>query len=158
MEATSLQDPATFGSADSEPDPRPAPPRPAFRKTWWERRPGRLESELAWLRYHGIKARLDPDRMAAGRIVMHVEVVVDGRTHRLTVRYPDAYPYVRFEVLAPDLDWSRTQGPFNRNLCLVDRSLGWSMRDTLAKFLLEQLPRLLASAEGRDGPQGRHAA
>ncbi len=102
MEASHANEPALSGPAEIGRD-RTLAPRPTFMKPWWERRPGRLESELAWLRYHGIKARLDPERMAAGRIVMHVEIPVDGRTHRLTIRYPDAYPYVRFEVLAPSL-------------------------------------------------------
>ena len=118
---------------------------------WWERFPGRLENELAWLTHYGIKAQVDEAQRTAGKIVLKIQHEVNGTTHHLVAFYPDTYPYTRFEVIAPDLQLPRHQNPFGHNLCLIGRStLNWSTEDTVAKFLVEQFPKVLEIAATED--------
>ena len=123
--------------------PTQDPSRPI--KPWWERCPGRLETELAWLRYFGIRAEVGVDRLAAGRIGLDIEYAVRGRTLHLRARFPYSYPYARFELVAPEVE-VRAGESCGRDLVGVGCRHPWSMRDTVAKFLVEEFPRLLEPA------------
>jgi len=78
-------------------------------------------------------------------------VVVGGEELSLVATYPDLFPYVRFDVRAPDLDLHRHQHPFTKGLCLIGRATeNWEVDDTLAVFLTERLPLVLETALGED--------
>lgn len=88
---------------------------------------------------------------------------VEGERVFLIARFPDFYPYTRFEVEAPELDLDHHQAPFRKNLCLIGgASKNWHTRDTLAGFIKGQLPQVLktgrsgdkAEVEGQEEPQG----
>jgi hypothetical protein len=69
------------------------------------------------------------------------------RDIRLDITYPDAYPYFRPEVVARGETFGRHQDPIGKNLCLLERgSESWRVDDTLAGMLIEQMPKLLATA------------
>jgi hypothetical protein len=124
--------------------PDPTPPRRL--PPWWERQPGRLERELAWLRFHGIAAEVDANYRGAGRIVLNITHRVEGRTLRLVARFPDDFPRRRFEVLASGFSLTGDGTPeVDGTVCPLGRPvLEWNMRDTVARFLVEQLPNVLA--------------
>ncbi len=120
---------------------------------WWKKWPERLDFELAELKKNGIGYEFDSEAFERGSVVLRLNHVLGGQAMRLTARFPDLYPYFRFEVDAPELDLSKHQVPFGeKNLCLIGRSTAnWNpSEDTLAKFLIEQLPKVLESARGGD--------
>lgn len=120
-------------------------------KPWWERWPERLEHELEALRATGIPFELDEEARAAGIIKLRLSPTIDGERLRLEAIFPDLYPYVRFEVLAPDLDLEHHQNPFTKNLCLIGRSTwNWCGGDTLAEFITARLPLVLKAARTGD--------
>lgn len=105
---------------------------------WWDRFPGRREYELEALREGGFEPVVVED---ADRYVVRVTIPFDGARHEAFVKFPDLYPYVRCEVVAPRLTLRKHQNPFGGNLCLLDRSTAaWQVDDTAAQLLLEQLP------------------
>ena len=111
---------------------------------WWERYPGRLEWELHQLEAAGLPARIDEAARASGQIILDVDATLHGEQHTLRVVFPDFYPELRFEVFAPTLDLGRHQNPFEKNLCLLDRSTrAWSTQDSVATFLVERVPKVL---------------
>lgn len=132
-------------------------------RRWWERWPGRLEFELGQLEADGIPFERDEEAFAAGSVVLRLWPTVSGERVFLIARFPDFYPYTRFEVEAPELDLDHHQGPFKKNLCLIGGgSKNWHTRDTLAGFIKDQLPLVLktgrsgdkAEVEGLEEPQG----
>lgn len=136
---------------------------------WVSRFPGRLEFELADFERRGLAFKLDEElRKQQGRVVLRGEINVEGEVDpvRLIVVYPDSFPFFRPEVFAPELQLSRHQNPFERNLCLLDRSTrAWSPVETAAQLVATQVPYLLGLLrEGgdalRDGeaPQGEPAS
>jgi hypothetical protein len=114
---------------------------------WVERFPGRLEYELADFERHDLAFHLDEELLRRQRrVVVRGEMSVEGEPDpvRLVVVYPASFPFFRPEVYAPDLQLSRHQNPFERNLCLLDRSTrAWSPSETAAHLVATQVPHLL---------------
>jgi len=110
-------------------------------KPWWETCPGRLDYELDALDKAGIVYSKDEKALAKGVLCLNISMDDVGR---LQVVFPDLYPYFRFEIYAHDLKLPHHQNPFGKNLCMIGRRTeNWKMKDTLASFLLERLPRVL---------------
>jgi hypothetical protein len=120
--------------------------------TWWERWPGRLETELAELRNAGIPFELEAEFLGQEQVIrIRVQVEVQGRQVDLVATYPDLYPFFRFEVQGPDLGLPHHQHPFGGNLCLIGRATeNWHVGDTLAAFLTDRLPRTIAAGATTD--------
>lgn len=125
---------------------------------WWERYPGRLDDELARLTLAGISHRIDPSaRSAEDRIVIHADVRVAGTLVSVTCVFPDTYPFFRPEIFADGLRLSRHQHPTEKNLCLLpqvdlEHAMPWSVHDTLAKLLVEQLPKIFGEGGTPSAP------
>ena len=76
---------------------------------------------------------------------------VGGEKIFLVARFPDFYPYTRFEVEAPDLNLPHHQAPFGKNLCLVGLATeNWRTTDTLADFIRDRLPNVLKGGRSDD--------
>lgn len=114
-------------------------------KSWWERFPGRLDREIQSLDAYGIKHTRDEAAWRDGQFVLNLVVEHEGRAPlQLVAYYPDTFPYMRFEVLAPTLNLNRHQNPFTKNLCLLGRATeNWDVAFTLGNLLTEQMPTLL---------------
>src|SRR5438105_2388918 len=106
-------------------------------KPWWEEWPGRFDHELEALNAAGIK--VDSQQIDGYRLVLAVSMQVNGHDIHLVARFPDLYPYTRFEVFAPNLNLKRHQNPHLKNLCLVPLGDYWDSDATLADFLSNQL-------------------
>lgn len=121
---------------------------------WWERWPGLLERELRELDRAGITYEIDDGALARGFIRLRLKTTVGGERLSLIATYPDLFPYVRFEVRAPDLDLPRHQNPFTKGLCLIGRaSENWEVNDTLADFITERLPLVIDTARSEDADE-----
>lgn len=113
---------------------------------WFETHPKRLEAELEALDAIGARYERVADAFARGIAQLRVWQTVEGGEHELLVTFPSAYPFFRVRVDAPSLTLAHHQNPFNHNLCLLGRSTGaWSVNDTVASLLKEQLPRVFAA-------------
>ncbi len=129
-------------------------------KLWFKKWPKRLEFELAELEKRGIAYEFDSDAFDKGLVVLHLTHILNSKELKLIARFPDLYPYFRFEVTAENLDLPRHQHPFEKNLCLIGRStINWNAQhDNLAKFIIEQLPIAIKSAQNGNSdleePQG----
>lgn len=115
-------------------------------RTWTERYPGRLEYELERFAERGLDFELDRGLLAGqGRVVLRGSITYAKEEVGVEVRYPDLYPYVRPEVLAPGLVLERHQNPYAGNLCLLDRSTrSWKPSYDAAWLVAEKVPYLLA--------------
>jgi molybdopterin/thiamine biosynthesis adenylyltransferase len=118
---------------------------------WWERHPGRLESELAHLDHAGVAHTIDEDFRAHGvlrlAVALHVAGYGDVEGH---VLFPDFYPYVRAEVYLPSLKLAHHQNPIVKNVCLISRDTrSWKTTDTVAWLLTSQLPAALAAGTAK---------
>jgi molybdopterin/thiamine biosynthesis adenylyltransferase len=115
---------------------------------WWERLPGRLESELRELEAAGIRYTLDEQARDVDRVIrLDLEVdQPDGTVLRLAAAYPDHYPYVRVAIRGPDLDdLTHHRNPFSGDLCLLGRETrAWNVDDTLGG-MLGRIPLVLAT-------------
>lgn len=121
---------------------------------WWIKWGGLLELELASLRAAGIPFERDEKAFADGYLVLHIHPTVEGERIDLVAIFPDFYPYLRPEVIAPALGLQRHQNPASRSLCLIGRSTAnWQPGDTLAGLLKSQLHRLLRAARSDDPSQ-----
>ena len=111
---------------------------------WLDLYPERLAHEIAGLSELGFEPD-DGELKRARRLVMSGERdTVMGRV-ALTIVYPDTFPFARPEVFAPGLRLERHQNPYEGNLCLLDGGSGeWSVTDTGAWLISEQVPHLLA--------------
>jgi molybdopterin/thiamine biosynthesis adenylyltransferase len=132
-------------------------------QTWPERYPGRLEYELEQFARRGLDFDLDEELLAdQGRVVLRGSIDYQGKDVELEVRYPDLYPFVRPEVIAPGLTLERHQNPYEGNLCLLDRSTrAWKPSFDGSWLVAEKVPYLLALLEageeamrGAETPQG----
>jgi len=120
-------------------------------KRWWELWPGRLESELSALEAAGVHYEYDQNALKRGKIVLRLEITLDGKPSRLEAHFPDVYPYTRFELIAPDLNLCHHQNPILKNLCLIGRaSPNWRVTDTLADFVINRLPLVVNAAHSED--------
>jgi ThiF family len=117
-------------------------------RTWIDLYRDRLEFEVAELERLGLV--VDDDQLSDAR-----RLVARGRlstqTHGdidVTIVYPDSFPHLRPEVMAPGLRLGRHQNPYQGNLCLLDRSTReWEVTDTGAWLLTERVPLLLGLLE-----------
>lgn len=118
-------------------------------KRWWERWPERLKWELEELHRVNIPYEQDEDALRQGGIIrLRLTPTVGGRALNLVASFPDTYPYLRFEVAAPDLSLERHQDPFAKHLCLVGRGTEqWKRGDSLAAFIVERVPLVLETAQ-----------
>src|SRR5882672_696241 len=117
-------------------------------KPWWELWPGRLDYELKALEAAGIRHQRDQGAEQKGILVLALEVILDGRTFRLSAEFPRLYPFFRPEVFAPAGTFTRHQNPLGGNLCLLGRSSShWDTDQTLAELIVSQLPKLIKAAE-----------
>src|SRR3712207_3876848 len=150
-EARSSAAPAASAGAAGPPEAAQAQAgRVAYQK-WWERWPGRLEYELERLDALGIPYERDEEVFAEGALVLRLWPTVDGEKIFLVARFPDFYPYTRFEVEAPDLNLPHHQAPFGKNLCLIGlASENWRAADTLADFIRDRLPNVLKAGRSED--------
>lgn len=120
-------------------------------KPWWEVWPGRLEFELAALDAAGIHYQRDAGAIRRGKIVLHLQVPHDGEVLNIEARYPDVYPYTRFELIAPDLSLPHHQNPISKSLCLIGRATrNWNVDDTVAQFIQNRLPLVLDAGTSDD--------
>ena len=118
---------------------------------WWERWPGRLEWELAELQEVGIEHRMDQNAFRKGIVVLNIHHEIKDRKEDFIVRFPDVYPYMRFEIYAPGLKLDHHQNPFKKNLCMIGRSTAnWSIDDTVAQYITSRLPKVLQTGERAD--------
>lgn len=132
-------------------------------QTWPERYPGRLEYELEQFARRGLNFELDTELLAEqGRVVLRGSIDYHGNAVELELRYPDLYPFVRPEVIAPGLTLERHQNPYAGNLCLLDRSTrAWKPSFDGSWLIAEKVPYLLALLEAdeevmreAEAPQG----
>jgi hypothetical protein len=120
-------------------------------KRWWEIWPGRLEYELAALETAGIAFKRDAGALSRGKLALRLKVPFGSENLNIEARFPDVYPYTRFELFAPDLNLPHHQNPISKNLCLIGRaSRNWNVDDTLAEFILNRLPVVLKAAATDD--------
>jgi len=126
---------------------------------WWEREVGRLEFELKELDRAGITYRVDETAKREGRLIIDLELDLSNEGKiRLRARFPDFYPYFRFEILAPQLDLPYHQNPFGKQLCVLGRATeNWKPSDTLAAFVRDRVPRVLATARAEPVTETRNA-
>jgi hypothetical protein len=163
--------PSTSSAAPAAPSgsskPAEATKGPASRcalKPWWELEPERLKYEFDELDAADISYEIDERERAGGILVLKLTVATEaGERIRLVARFSDVFPYVRFEVLAPDLKLGRHQNPLTGQLCLIGRATAnWDTKNTLAFFIKDRLPKVLhaarladsAEAEGLEEHQG----
>jgi molybdopterin/thiamine biosynthesis adenylyltransferase len=125
---------------------------------WVERFPDRFEHELADFARRGLAFELDEQLLRQERrVVLRGLLAVEGEPDPvdLLVAYPDSFPFFRPEVYAPKLQLDRHQNPFDRNLCLLDRSTrAWSPSETAAHLVVSQVPLLLRLV--REGGKALH--
>jgi len=120
-------------------------------KPWWEVWPGRLEHELAALEDAGIRYERDERALRRGKIVLRLKVPFGGAVLNTEARFPDVYPYTRFELFAPELNLPHHQNPISKSLCLIGRATrNWNVDDTLAQFIKNRLPVVLKAATSDD--------
>jgi len=120
-------------------------------KRWWELWPGRLEYELAALDVARIHYERDERAFARGTLILRLKVPHGSEVLNIEARFPDVYPYTRFELFAPDLNLPHHQNPFSKSLCLIGRATrNWNVDDTVARFIHSRLPLVLKAAASDD--------
>ncbi|MFH2126948.1 MAG: ThiF family adenylyltransferase [Pseudomonadota bacterium] len=118
---------------------------------WWKGLPERLDFELAELDKRGIRHEIDEEARAQGKIVLDIWPVVDGNDVPLRIKFPDSYPYFRFEAEAHALSLSHHQNPVGKNLCLLGRSTdNWNPSDTVASIISSRLKKVIESGSTED--------
>ncbi|MDO8753540.1 MAG: E2/UBC family protein, partial [Anaerolineales bacterium] len=117
---------------------------------WYDEYPERLELELSALQEAGFAYAVDEESRATGQFVLTVTYCIGENKHPLKVVFPPDYPYFPFQVFAPTLNLSDHQDPFSKILCVVAHiDSEWNgATDTVAKYLLKQLPEVLRANEG----------
>lgn len=103
----------------------------------------RLDDELQALEKAGYKYEIVQNQKALGRIILTVDYPLDGIVHKLTVAYPDNYPYFSFDISSPSFPSGKHKNPYNGGLCLLkDPQTNWSVTDTLAEILDRQVSKI----------------
>lgn len=144
---TSAEAAASSGSAKPTKAAEGSARGPAI-EPWWQREAGRLEFELQQLDQAGIKYQIDSVAKARGVLIIDLEGAFsdEGNLH-LQARFPDFYPYFRFEIRAPELDLPYHQHPFGKQLCVLGRATGnWNTDETLAAFIQKRVPQVIATS------------
>lgn len=123
---------------------------------WWERWPGRLESEEEQLRQQGLAfERSDSDD--DGLIRFKVSVDLAGSHSELQATFPHLYPYFP-PVVSTTQRFRYHQNPFNGELCLLARTdRTWLPGCSLAWLITEQLPKLVQANTLDDDEVGEPA-
>jgi molybdopterin/thiamine biosynthesis adenylyltransferase len=121
-------------------------------RTWVDRFPGRLEYELGDFVDRGLQFALDEEQLEEqGRVVLRGTLSHGGQEVRLEIRYPDLFPYLRPQVVAPELELQRHQNPYRKDLCLLEPSTrAWDPDTTAACLVAERVPYLLALLDGEE--------
>lgn len=114
---------------------------------WWKRYPGRLEYEIQQLEEYGILCEVNQTALAEGLAVLNLSVDVGEHTGlKILVVFPEMYPMVPFQAYAPDLSLPHHIQPFDKNICFLDDPGNtWRCDDTVAIFMVHQLPKVLAA-------------
>jgi hypothetical protein len=124
---------------------------------WWDRYPDVYRREVEALRRRGIT--VISEGRNTGQLFLELDVPLPERgAMRVIAGYPDLFPYTRPEVApkSSDVRLNRHQHPFGRIFCLIGPSTeNWSVDDTLADLLYEQLPKVLRfESENADALRG----
>jgi len=120
-------------------------------KPWWEKWPGRLKYEIDQLEKAGIEVELNKELFDKGIAVLKLRHLVKGEKQDFFVVFPDVYPYMRFEIYAPQLTLGHHQNPFAKNVCMIGRSTAnWQTRDTVADYMVTRLPKVIQAGESTD--------
>jgi hypothetical protein len=120
-------------------------------KYWWDRWPGRLDFEIDQLIKAGIACELDKGLFQEGIAKLNLKHNVNDKEQDLFVIFPDVYPYLKFEIFAPNLNLEHHQNPFQKNLCMIGMSTkNWKTNDTVAEYILSQLPNVLQAGNSSD--------
>lgn len=142
-EAEAAEAPAAGANQAAEASARPT------RRRWWEADSDRFEREVAELSQRGYQPR---PAVRDGRMTIAAKARLFGQDRDLLIAYPDCFPYMRFEVFTSPLGVQKHQNPYAGNLCLLDQSTSaWSIDDTAASILSEQIPKL-EQANAQTGP------
>lgn len=120
---------------------------------WFIKHAERWNSEQEALKMLGISFEVDEELKAQGflRLVLKItensgitNIPTEFLPLKLSISFPDTYPYFRPLVYAEEIDLPRHQNRIDKNLCLLPRSPSyWLPQTTLAAFLEEQLPKVL---------------
>lgn len=114
---------------------------------WWERYPNRLTEELDALKRAGYPHEITRQDGVTGALELRVQYPFNGGMVNLTAKFPPEYPYFPVAVAGADYFLDRHQHPVSNDLCLLGNpTQDWSVRDTLANLLANQLPDVLQSA------------
>jgi hypothetical protein len=120
-------------------------------KAWLLQFPKRFEWELEALRKAGLKFEIRSQDITSGELEISIPAEIGGSRIPLLARFPCTYPFTRFEIIAPELDLPHHQNPFFKNLCLIGRaSSNWRLDDSLASFITERVPQVIATALEKD--------
>lgn len=120
-------------------------------RSWWHIWPERLDFEIEALKSLGLEPTLDELAQARGQIVIRFEHSVGGQLVAFTAVFPYGYPNFPFELYAPELKLGHHQNPFAGNLCLLARpSEDWRPSDHVARFVVDQLPAVIAAGTVTD--------
>jgi len=113
-------------------------------RPWWERYPDRYTFEIQELESLGYEYSINQEKFEAGNLIIEITYPLNEGTTPLIARFPDSYPYFRFSITAPELELSRHQNQFTKDLCLLvmDTEM-WRTSDYLANFLKERIPLVL---------------
>lgn len=127
---------------------------------WYEEHPEWLEHELRELEAAGFACQIDEAEREAGRLVLIVSYPIGDETHPLRVLFPQEYPYFAFHVVAPTLNLEQHQDPYQKTICLIAHAdAEWSTSHTVASYLIERMPMVLAANGNPDAvPEAREGA
>ena len=130
---------------------------------WFVADPERLARELESLRHDGALVEINETSRKQGRLRLDVTYPTPpstpeeiggapaGGTVRLEVDYPDAFPYFRPDVRAPDVRLPRHVHPASGGLCLLARPTEfWDPTWTVADLLRLQLATVLQAGTVTD--------
>lgn len=115
---------------------------------WWDDFTARYDDEMASLARRGITVASEERDHGIMRLrgVVVPGVDVDGGNFVVDINLPASFPYFRPDVVAPrDPRLTHHQSP-GGNLCLLEVDTGaWRSDQHLADYLVQQLPKVLAS-------------
>lgn len=115
---------------------------------WFKQYEQRFDDELQALTAAGYDFSVDDAEYTAGRLVLHVQYPLGEALHDLTVRFPDSYPYLPFEITSPTFPGGRHRDPYHGTLCLLqDPHQNWKTDDTLAGILKSQIGAIAQAHE-----------